>query len=228
MTAEDRIRFWIKAKPGRCAVACSFGRDSMTVLHMALQHDPNIPVVFNNTLCEHPETIQFKRRITAEWHLNLIETRPDTTFWKIIEAHGLPATSRTHAGVPRCCYHLKEKPAVTAYRDHGLTVIFTGLRKDESRNRFLSLCHWGQEHLNTKYGYPHWRIHPLADWTLDDVMTYHTHHAIPLNPIYNKLPRCGCAFCPAHLNWEPQVATLYPAAYRKLQSIHGQDLLEYK
>ena len=37
-------------------VSCSFGKDSIVVLHLVLQKDPEVPVVFNNTKVQYPET----------------------------------------------------------------------------------------------------------------------------------------------------------------------------
>lgn len=44
--------------PNAC-LSCSFGKDSMAVLSLVLQENPKIPVNFNNTLCEFPETLKF-------------------------------------------------------------------------------------------------------------------------------------------------------------------------
>ena len=43
-------------------VACSFGKDSLVVLHLVLQIQPEITVVFNNTKCEFPDTLRLKRQ----------------------------------------------------------------------------------------------------------------------------------------------------------------------
>ncbi|KKL11084.1 hypothetical protein LCGC14_2549330, partial [marine sediment metagenome] len=74
--AEDLIKQSIKRHSPHIAVACSFGKDSITVLHMALKYDPNIKVIFENTGVEFPETLQYKERMKKEWNLNLYETKP--------------------------------------------------------------------------------------------------------------------------------------------------------
>ena len=53
----------------KCAVACSFGKDSMLVLYMIRQIYPDVKVIFCNTGVEYPETIAFKKRMVSELSL---------------------------------------------------------------------------------------------------------------------------------------------------------------
>ena len=55
----------------KIAVACSFGKDSMVVLHLALQLDPDIPIFSVMTPFKFKETFEYKDRITREWSLNI-------------------------------------------------------------------------------------------------------------------------------------------------------------
>ena len=74
--AADLVRQAIERHKGHIAVACSFGKDSMVVVRMALDVDPNIIIIFENTGVEFRETINFKNRMKVEWNLNLHETKP--------------------------------------------------------------------------------------------------------------------------------------------------------
>lgn len=97
--------------PNAC-VSCSFGKDSMVVLYLALQVNPKIPVNFNNTLIEFPETMKLKTKIASDWTLNLSELRPEKgvnfrTINERIVREGLRMDDgRKHSNI--CCYHLKE------------------------------------------------------------------------------------------------------------------------
>ena len=51
--AQELVKGAIERHKGRIAVACSFGKDSMVVLKMALNILPNIPVIFENTGVEY-------------------------------------------------------------------------------------------------------------------------------------------------------------------------------
>ena len=74
--AQDLIGQAIKKHKGRICVNWSGGRDSTVVLHMALKEDPQIPVIFANTLCEHGATWAYIRKLWKEWDLNLHMSYP--------------------------------------------------------------------------------------------------------------------------------------------------------
>ena len=110
--ADDLVKQAVKRHGKGLGVACSFGKDSMVVLHMALKHNPDIKVLFFDTGVEFIETIKFKEQVKKDWNLNLVESVPLKTFWQCIKEYGVPSyrgkgTQRT----PKCCHYLKEKPA---------------------------------------------------------------------------------------------------------------------
>jgi len=73
-------------------VCWSGGKDSTVVLHLVLQHFPDIPVVNVDTGVEFPDTIAFVKHLASCWSLNLILATPEdgVTFWSIGEKHGWP------------------------------------------------------------------------------------------------------------------------------------------
>ena len=75
--------------PDKIVVAWSGGKDSTLIFWLVRQINPDITVVFNNTGVELPETIKFIRRMTAEWNINLIETKPYLkNFWQCVKEYG--------------------------------------------------------------------------------------------------------------------------------------------
>ena len=245
--AEDLIKQSIKRYGDDIAVACSFGKDSIIVLYMALKYKPDIKVIFNNTGIEFPETIKYKEEITKKWNLNLIETKPykNMTFWKCVDKYGLPNTRSNKHKIhsPKCCYYLKEKPAILKYKELGIRAVLTGLTKAESRNRALLITRMdngfdekegigfcGQRYFAKSWGI--WKIHPLAYWKEEEVFKYIKDNNIPLNPVYTKwnkiYKRCGCLPCTAYLDWEKKLGKTHPKLYRKLKQIQDpkQQLLK--
>ena len=100
-------------------MACSFGKDSLVVLQMALKYNSNIKVIFENTGVEFLETIKLKDELKKKWKLNLYETKPLKTFWECIDLYGLPSTRKQGgkgSNSPKCCHYLKEKPALILQR----------------------------------------------------------------------------------------------------------------
>ena len=213
----------------KCAVACSFGKDSMLVLYLVRLVYPDVKVVFCNTGVEYPETIAFKKRMVAEWNLNFIEARSDgETFWTIAKKDGLPGIRLDgKVRVPRCCRELKDKPGMKAYRDNGVELCFTGITFAESRNRFMLSKRCGDYYFAKTDGI--WKCHPIMSWTEAEVYAYHDLKRIPLNPIYDKYGRTcrvGCMPCTSYRSWVRVMAMTSPTMYRKIQAMRGQELFE--
>ncbi len=229
--ARDLIKEVIEKYKDSTAVACSFGKDSIAVLHLALKIDPNIKVIFNNTGVEFPETIKYKEKLKKEWNLNLIETKPIKTFWECIDKYGVPKVrGKGKNRVPKCCIYCKEKPALESYKDNNIRAVITGLLKCESRNRALLITRYdnsekvgtcGQRYYSKTWDV--WKIHPIAYWSEREVWYYIKKNNIPINPVYTKwggiYNRCGCLPCTAYLSWEKKLSKSHPKLYRKLKKL---------
>jgi len=75
---------------------------------------PNIPVIYNDTGVEFPETRRFVRSIAAQWNLNLIVAKPARghSFWSVCEKDGWPILGKAKAMAvekARRSDHLREK-----------------------------------------------------------------------------------------------------------------------
>jgi len=198
--ATDLIKR-VLAKHEKPVVACSFGKNSMVVLHMVLQFNPNVYVLFNNTLMEYPDTYAFKKVISENWKLNLLETRPLRTFWWVVENYGFPLFSRKghHDASKNCCRYLKEYPIENILRKYRFDLYFTGLSRHESRLREFSAKKYGNYFYSKNF--KHWKCHPIQDWTEEDVWKYHEIYNLPHNSLYDKKSpngydiRTGCWCC---------------------------------
>lgn len=242
--AEDLVRQAIKRHGDHIAVACSFGKDSMAVLHMALKYNPNIKVIFENTGVEFPETIRYKEMMKKEWNLNLYETKPLKSFWECVKEYGLP-TIRKGGGkgsnAPKCCQYLKEKPALILQRELGVNAVITGLQACESRARSLIAKRYDNKKVPYMSKEIHgeivefcsqrwftrvtnmWNYHPIMLWSVEEVWEYTHKHKIPINEVYTKwggiYPRCGCLPCTAYISWEDRLSKSHPKLFRTLKKI---------
>lgn len=212
-------------------VAFSGGKNSTVALYLTLQHDPDVTVLYVNTGVQYPETRKYVMELKEKWKLNLIEAKPETTFWKVVEQYGLPNQSRLKQK-PMCCLLLKEKPAYKVIKKKFLTGQITGLSAFESRARKLLIATNGLLYYTHKFGrwnlnWRFWSAHPLAYWTDVDVFNYMEKEGIPINPAYKKyeLERTGCVPCTAHLLWEEQVAKVNPKLYEFIQKLKRQNLI---
>jgi len=201
--ATDLIKESLNRHDKHLALACSFGKDSMQVLKMVLDQEPNIKVIFENTGVEFPETIKYKDQMKKEWNLNLYETKPLKTFWDCVKLKGLPETRKQGgkgSNSPYCCTQLKEKPGLNLQKELGINAILTGLQSCESRARSLiakrydnkkapymekdsiEFCskRWFTRHTGT------WMLHPIMDWSTHKVWKSTLKNKIPINPVYTK------------------------------------------
>jgi len=192
-------------------IACSFGKDSMVVLHLVRKFKPDISILWNDTGVEYPDTYQFAEKIINLWKLNVVVSRPDISFWKIVEEYGFPIYSRNSKGVKqiaatKCCNELKKKPSIKAIRKHKWDLYFTGLTKYESRLRMFTAQQYGDYFFAKKLKI--FKCHPIQNWTNDDIWKYHSKNEIPHNPLYDKDEvnidggiRTGCWPCPQAIRY---------------------------
>lgn len=223
--ARQLIRMYCSLCPRGAAVSCSFGKDSLAVLFLVREVMPNVPVVFNNTLCQYHETYELRDRLKEEWHLNLIETKPvdGWTFFKIAEKYGLDDGQKYRDA---CCDKLKDKPMRQIIRQYGFKYNFTGITAIESRVRMWRICQGGTHYYSKKDGVL--RIHPIAYWTPEEVWSFIDQVQIPVNQAYEKygVDRVGCVPCTSHKGWREQLARVNPRMYKLVQErFFGQKIL---
>jgi len=146
-------------------VSCSFGSCSVVVLHMAIDVEPRIKVVFDDTGVEYPETYAYRDLLVKEWDLNYIETKPIKSFWKCVKEYGFPLirqTGRSKFKKPQCCTYLKEKPFEKWCKANGIQATLTGLRASESGVRMLAISQVGQFYFAKRPKI--WKFHPIVFW----------------------------------------------------------------
>lgn len=160
----------------KMAVACSFGKDSMVVVHLALKVDPHFPVFCITTRYKPRETFEYKETMTKLWRLNIKEYRNDN-----------PQPERLYETDPdECCRQLKVLPAREAVR--GLEAWACGLRNTEGRTRK------DFQDIEVRDGLV--KVNPILEWTEADVWRYLAVNQVPVHPWYGFGYRSlGCAPC---------------------------------
>jgi len=211
------------------AVSCSFGACSVVVLHMALQIDPDIKVVFCNTRVEYPETYVYRDLLVEKWNLNLIETKPIKSFWQCVKEYGFPGFRKfwdkdRRSAKPKCCEFLKERPLRMVCKEHDIKAQLNGLRAEESRARMFNFHDRGQYYYAKTQKM--WKFSPIAFWSYEQVWEYLLKHNIPVNEVYKTNERSGCMPCTGYQGWKKVLAKTNPKMYRYIQHLMGQSLLD--
>jgi phosphoadenosine phosphosulfate reductase len=229
MRARQLIAFEIKQSK-KTIVSCSWGKDSIVLLHLVREVCKNVMVVFHNTLIEYPDTYEYRDLIIKKWKIkNYVETKPykNMTFWKCVKKYGFPKfrqmASQGKQRTPKCCYYLKEKPAMDFIKLNKIDCEFLGLQASESMVRRLSFFREGEVFNSKKYKTR--IVRPLMIWTDEDIWNYHKKFNIPKNTLYKKMKRNGCMPCTAFKNWREVMQKGNPKMYAYISKELGQPLI---
>jgi len=171
----------------RIAVACSFGKDSMTLVHLAQQVKPDIQIFSVLTPFKPYDTYVYADEMIRKYNMN----------WKDFGHGMIPETSFERLGLPyglwkkdvkACCEIYKVKPFKKAVKELKLTALIAGVRKDEGKTRIN--C----KEIETKQGLV--KYNAILNFTEKDIWKYLAMNQIPPHPGYKKGYRSlGCEPC---------------------------------
>ncbi|MFZ5376957.1 MAG: phosphoadenylyl-sulfate reductase [Patescibacteria group bacterium] len=174
--AKKFIAEAIEKHGDKIAVSCSFGKDSIVLLHLARQVKPDIAVFSVLTRFKPKETFEYKDQIQKLWNLNLTVYQSDAE----IE----PNLHITNPDL--CCKMLKVEPTKQALKNYDAW--FAGLRRTEGRTR--------TDYEETQHNGSLIKYNPIIDWTELDIWKYIAINQIPTHPWYKLGYRSlGCACC---------------------------------
>lgn len=166
------------------AVSSSFQTQSVPLLHIISRVCPEMPVIFIDTGFHFPETLAFRDKLQAQFNLNILTVRPTMTQSELLQQYG-EALYRHDPDL--CCYINKVQPMqwITAR----MKALVAGVRRDQTANRQTMRV------LQQPSKGP-LRIHPMLNWTKDDVQAYRHAHNLPVHPLYHRgYVSVGCAPC---------------------------------
>lgn len=159
-------------------IAWSGGKDSTIVVHLVIQHKPDIAVVHLDADAEFPETWEYMRRLINEWNLNFINVKVKPLLELINKYAYTEELSRI---VMKAVVY---NPVKKLIKDYGFDGCFLGVRHEESYGRSKLLKAQGKLFFNKTYKV--WQCLPIGWWTADDVWRYYDYTGIPYNPLYDQ------------------------------------------
>ncbi|MEH6726311.1 MAG: phosphoadenylyl-sulfate reductase [Hyphomicrobiales bacterium] len=169
---------------GKAALVSSFGSESAVLLHLASRVNPDIPVLFIDTLMLFEETLHYQLELAQTLGLsNVIRILPDLHKARDADPYG-----RLHLSDPdSCCDLRKIKPLEENLCKYNAWV--SGRKRFHGEDRAQLAVQELDEQGRHKFN-------PLADWQAGDIKAYFERHELPRNPLfYRGFRSIGCSPC---------------------------------
>jgi len=196
----ELIREAVEEYGDQIAVGCSWGKDSMALLHLALQVKPDIPIFSILTIHKPKESFDFVVDVCKKYNIKpkiymvtdsvpkvFLENNVDITLLPIDtyldEANRIKKETgnEIYFEDPHlCCDLLKVAPIQRAYMDMNLKAWFSGLRNTEGHTRRFN-------HEIEVRSEKEIKINPILTWSEDEVWKYIEDNEIPSHPWYKKV-----------------------------------------
>lgn len=180
-------------------LAFSGGKDSQCIYHLSLIAGVKFDAHFRLTTVDPPEVVRFVREHYPAVHLD----KPPLSMFQLIDhkKHWPPMRRQRW-----CCEELKEQGGEGRF-------LLTGIRWAESvRRKSRKMVETCFKDKTKRY------LHPIIDWTTDDVWTFIHGERIPYCSLYDEgFKRIGCILCPFGTNPEREIARWprFTRAYRR-------------
>jgi len=170
------------------ALVSSFGAESVVLLHMAAQINPDVPVLFIDTEMLFAETLEYQRDVAKTLGLTdvrVIRAKRETLFEddneNLLHLHDPDA----------CCALRKTEPLQRALQ--GFDGWITGRKRVQGGDRQALEFFEIERPLGRL---PRTKVNPLAHWDTDDLREYIGAHNLPRHPLVAKgYPSVGCSPC---------------------------------
>jgi phosphoadenosine phosphosulfate reductase len=181
-TPQEILAWAIKTFSPGVGLSSSFGGESAGLIHMAIQIDPTIPVLFLDTGFLFKETHAFKDALQKQFHLNIRTFKASPAQ---IEQTKKNLLTKAQTGL--CCDDAKIDLMTQSLK--GLTCWIAGLRRNQSSTR-------KNIKIVENYADGLVKVHPLANWTSKEIYGYMKQHNLPFHPLWEKGFRSiGCEPC---------------------------------
>ncbi len=174
MTAPERIRWALDKFGDKLILSTSFGIQSAVMLHLATRVNPDIPVIFVDTGYLFRETYLFALQLTKRLNLNLKKYESLTSPAEQEAAEGR-LWEKGKDGLEKYNFTRKVEPMNRALQEIGAHAWMAGLRREQAQSR-KNLPVLQKQNKTIK-------IHPIIDWTDEDVYNYIQKYNLPTHPL---------------------------------------------
>jgi len=175
--------------PGASCVTSSFQAECVALVHMVIQEQPNIPVLFLETGYHFPETLAYRDEMVQRLGLNLVNLESPMSVAQQESKFGI----LNQTAPDQCCKLRKVEPLFAGLQP--FDIWFTALRREQSATRANLQV---KDDFKLPGGKAILKVSPMADWTTADVWAYMKRHNLPFLPLYDRgFSSIGCEPCTA-------------------------------
>ena len=188
-SAEEILRYVLGNYPGKVTFGSSLGAEDQVILDMMTKCCKDFTVFTLDTGRLFPETYDLMDKTNKKYGLTIKVHFPDSEqVEKMVNTKGINLFYDSIENRKECCYLRKIEPLKKALPGNDIWI--TGLRKDQSLNRFYTkLVEWDEKFRIVK-------VNPLLKWTEKQVWAYIKENDVPYNVLHDKgFPSIGCQPC---------------------------------
>ena len=183
-TVDDVLNWAVQRYGAQLAMTTAFGPGGIVLLDKVRVIAPELRVFFIDTGQHFPETLALMERLQGDWNLNLTVLQPEPAN---PDEQGILGDRPWMIDPELCCHYQKVKPLLAALSE--ASAWLNALRRDQSdaREQLAPVEIDGRGTV---------KVHPLFNWTLEDVWAYVRQKDLPYNPLHDQGYRSiGCIPC---------------------------------
>jgi len=187
--AAEVLAYFSREFGNKICFSSSMGPEDQVLMHMLIKINPLFRIITLDTGRLFPETLNLIHKTHKDFNTNIEVFFPDyKQVEKMVREKGMNLFYESVENRKLCCHIRKIEPLKRALR--GMEAWITGIRKDQTLNRFnTQMVEWDEMHNIVK-------INPLYRWTEKMVWDYIQANGIPYNELHDKgFPSIGCQSC---------------------------------
>lgn len=193
-TPQEILEFFSSEYGDRLCLSSSMGAEDQVLTDMLVKINPSIRIFTLDTGRLFPETLNLIHDTCQRYKTGIEVFFPDyRQVQKMVKEKGINLFYESIENRKLCCQLRKLEPLKRAL--HGMQAWITGIRKDQTLNRFnTKVIEWDETYQLIK-------INPLNNWSEKTVWNYIHEFQVPYNELHDKgFPSIGCQPCTRAIN----------------------------
>jgi len=188
-SALERMQ-WAIDNFGKDAILLSSMQKTASVLmHCFYTMKLENHILFVDTGYHFSETLQLRDEFVLRYKLNIVTLYPELTVEQQENRYGKKLYQYID-GQKECCRIRKEFPYLDYMKNNSLKLAMVGLRLSEGGRRTKL------EPLLRDPRIDGYALHPIFDWSDEQIESYLLENDVPIHPLHNKnYPSIGCECC---------------------------------